>query len=531
MAWWVVQAGTKLYAMGTDGSSTEIVLPTGVTLDVTRKLRTAILQRAVVLAHSPTVNIVVDPDGTCRTLVPRAPVFPPILAAGAGAGLNGTFKVRYSNGVKDRYGRVLSESPLSPPATITAANTGIAVTAIAVSQDAAVNCRFVYRTTTNGEVYFRWTDLDDNIITSYDNNLNDAGLSLLPTLNGSLGLPPGSAGGTRMRLITQWKNNLWGVSNNPSDVDNLRYSEALQAWAWPGSNYIPIPRVGATSEGVTVLVPRRDDLGVFKRNSVHKITGDSSETYQRVTVTEGAGLIAPDSVQVIRDVGFGLGEDGVYQYDDDGFHNISQAEVGEWFESDTYFNRSQFPNAEGRWNPKLNLYELHLAAAGSTVLDRWVSYDLGRKKWLGPHLTSAFTPKSATCVLNEAGTPVSLVGGSDGFVYGTDHATRTDGTATAIDFDVNTIHVAQTPDIEKQFLQMDVLSKIEAAGTLSVTPTVGGLDATPQSAMSYDLTLGRQRGVYIGPGRILQLRWRQATNAQDVTLYGAELPYFELGRK
>jgi len=531
MSWQLVQAGTKLYAMATDGSSTEITLPSGVTLDVTRKLRAAVLGRSVFIVHAPTINLVVDATGTTRSMVPRAPTAPPVLAAGAGTGLTGTFKVRYGHGVKDDFGRVLAESPMSPVATITLTNQSLAASSLQVSSDASVNCRFLYRTTTNGEVFFRWADLDDNVITAFDNNLGDAGLSLLPTLSGSLGTPAGSSGGIRLRLITSWKNRLWVVSDSPSDVDNLHYCEADQPWAWPASSVIPITPVGSTAEGVTALMPRRDDLMVFRRNSVHKIVGDTDASFQRVTVTEGAGLIAPDSVQVIRDVGFGLGEDGVYQYDDEGFRSISEDEVGEWFDSDTYFNRSQFPYAEGKWNPELNTYELHLAAAGTTVLNRWISYDLTRKKWLGPHVTGAFVPTCAETVLNAAGSPVPLMGGNDGYVYTMNNAARTDGAATAIDFDVTTIHTANTPDIEKQFLQMDVLSKVEAAGTLSVTPTVGGLDASAQAAMAYNLTLGRERGAYIGPGRILQLRWRHNTNAQDVTLHGAELPFFELGRK
>ena len=531
MAWYLVQAGAALYAMGTDGSSTALTMPTGVSLHLARKMRTAILNRALVVVNAPTRNTVIQPDGTIHVLVPMTPAFAPTAAAGASTGLTGRFRVKYSYAVKDAYGRIVAESPLSPYAEITLANTGLALTDIGTSLDSSVNCRIIYRTTTGGEIYFRWVNLDDNVVTAYDNNLADAGLSLLPKLNSSLGVPPGSAGGTRMRLITEWKNRLWSVSDDPGDVDNLRYSGALQGWAWPTSNLIPIPRVGATTEGITALMPRRDDMVVFKRNSVHKITGDDDTSFQRVVVTEGAGLVAPDSVQVIRNIGYGLGEDGVYQYDDDGFVNISREEVSEWFESDTYFNRSQFPYAEGHWNPDQNSYDLHLAAAGSTVLDRWVSYDLSRKKWLGPHKTDAFTPKSVALVLNSSGSPIPLVGGSDGFVYTMNNAARTDGTSTAIDFDVSTIHTANTPDIEKQFMQMDVLSKVEAAGTLSVTPTVGGLDAAAQSVMSYDLTLGRQRGVFIGPGRILQLRWRHNTNAQDVTIYGAELPYFELGRK
>lgn len=531
MPWALTQAGSKIYGQGTDGSGTEITLPSGVTIDTTRKLRVAVLNRVAVLVHAVTTNIAIDGNGAARALVPRAPVVAPTLAAGAGTGLSGAFKVRFSYGVKDRYGRILAESPLSPEASVALSNTGLAVSRIAPSLEVSVNCRFLYRTTTGGTVYFRWADLDDNVITSYDNNLGDAGLSLLPTLNSSLGIPPGSSGGVRLKLIATWKNRLWSISTAPDDLDNLRYSEQDQPWAWPTGNLIPVPVVGENETGVTAIMPRRDDMAVFKRNSAHKITGDSGETFQRITITEGAGLIAPDSVQVIRNTGYGLGVDGVYQYDDDGFRNISQERVHEWFNSDTYFNRSRFPYAEGRWNPTLNTYELHLSAVGSSVLDRWVAYDLNKKTWLGPHKTDAFTPKCTAVVIDAAGSPVPLIGGNDGYVYTMNNAARTDGTATAIDFDVRTLHTCNTPDIEKMFLQMDLLSKIEAAGTLSVTPTVGGLDAAAQAAMAYTLTLGREKGVFIGPGRILQLRWRHNTNAQDVTIYGAELPFFEIGRK
>lgn len=536
--WALVQAGDKLYGMGTDGSHTEITIPAGITIDTTRKLRAAILNRIVMIVNAPTVNLTVDSTATAREMVPRTPPMPPTLAAGAGTGLTGVFKVRFSYGVKDRYGRVLAESPLSPEATITLANTGLAVSAITPSTQAGVNCRFIYRTTTGGDVFFRWADLDDNVITTFDSNMGDAGLSLLPTLNSLLGMPPGSSGGMRMKLITQWKSNLWGVSDNASEIDYLRYCVAQQPWAWPDTQYLPIPKVGDTTEGITALMPRRDDLGVFKRGSAHKIVGDDDASYQRVTITEGAGLVAPDSVQVIRNIGYGLGEDGVYQLDDDGFRNISKDQVNEWFSSNNYFDRSRFPYAEGRWNPALNMYELHLSSPGSTELDRWVGYDYEKKKWLGPHKTAAFTPKCASLVLNAAGSPIPLMGGSNGFVYTMNNALRTDDTDSAIDFDVVTVHTCNTPDIEKIFEQMDVLTEPEAGGVLTVTPTLtvqpenpGDPTTIEQEPLNYDLRLGRERGEVIGgPGRILQLRWRQNTKGKSLTLKGAELPYFELGR-
>ena len=530
MAWTLVQAGTKLYALATDGTATELTLPANVTLDVTRKLRAAILNRQVIVVNSPTVNLSVSADGVVRSLVPLAPAIPPTLAAGGSTGLTGTYLVAYCNAIKDRYGNIIAQSPMSPSASITVTNQSIAVSNLVPSLDAAVNCRLVVRTTTGGVTFFRWVDLDDNSITGVDNGLSDAGLSLFPEVSTSLGLPPGSAGGTRLRLCVQWKGALWGVSDAPGDVDNLRRTVVQEPWAWPADRFFPISPVGMTTEGITALIPRRNDLGVCKRAAVRKVVGENEEEWQPMNVIEGSGAVAPDSVAVIHDIGYVLGEDGVYRYDDNGFELISRDDVHAWFTTDTYFNRAWFPYAVGRWNPVLDAYELHLAAAGSTVLDRWVSYDLRNKKWYGPHKTAAFTPTDAACVQNATGSIIPLVGGNDGFVYTMNNSTRTDGASGAIDFDARFILPADTPDIEKVFLQPDILTKIESGGTLDFVATVGGLDAAASAAQSVDLTLGRQRLDYLGPGRILQVKLQQATAGRDVLLFGCEIPYFELGR-
>lgn len=532
MSWWLVQAGSKIYGVGTDGSATEITLPDGVTIDTTRKLRAAALNRQVVIVNAPTVNLAIDANGNCRGLVPRAPAFPPNLAAGAGTGLSGLRKVRYTYAIKDRYGRVIAESPMSPVASITLTNTGLAVSNIRPSVESSVNCRIIYRTTDGGSVFFRWADLDDNLITSYDNNLGDAGLSLLATTSDDLGLPPGSAGGVRLRLITRWKNRLWVCSDDPADTDNIRFCEVDRPWAWPAANRRGIPPVGANSNGITALIPRRDDLGIAKVDSVSKIVGDSTTTFQTVIVSEGSGIVAPDSIAVIDDIGYGLGMDGVYQYDDSGFVRISETKNHPWFTTDDYFQRSMFPYAEGRWDPENGTYDLHLAAAGSSVLDRWISYDLQRKVFTGPHKTDAFTPKCSSLVTNSSGARQPVIGGNNGFVYLMNQAARRDGTS-AIDARIQIVLPADTPDIEKMFLQPDIMARVEtsAGRTLTITPTLGGMDDVAGTPMTAELSAGRQRLEYLGAGRILQLDIRNNTIDHDFLLYALEIPFFEVGRK
>jgi len=87
-----------------------------------------------------------------------------------------------------------------------------------------------------------------------------------------------------------------------------------------------------------------------------------------------------------------------------------------------------------------------------------------------------------------------------------------------VDMVVLALREETTPDIEKLWLDPSVLTKIEAAGTLSVIPKVGRFDAAAQSTISVDLTRGRQRVRRLGKGALLQLEFYNAENNQDTNI-------------
>ena len=98
------------------------------------------------------------------------------------------------------------------------------------------------------------------------------------------------------------------------------------------------------------------------------------------------------------------------------------------------------------------------------------------------------------------------------------------------------IHSANTPRIEKIWLEPEILSKVESnVSRLEVIPTIGGLDAEASDSMWHDLTLGRETLEIMGRGRFAQMRYREHTlgfreGGQDVLIYGVELPYNEWGK-
>ena len=316
-------------------------------------------------------------------------------------------------------------------------------------------------------------------------------------------------------------------------VDDLRFTEAGVMYSWPLSNGLLVGRRGSDSRGITALLPRRDALGIGRRVGLFQVTGTTKANYNVVTLSEQCGVESQETVVVWRDVAYFLWKDGVYRWGPSGIDCLSDGKVRNWFVSDLYFTRSRFQYAFAHVDPIQNKYRLFLAALGSVVEDRYVEYDLTDGTWWGPHKTGAFSQfVSAGGSADSGDRFVPLIGSSDGYLWAPGTVAGTDDTATAIDFDVDTKrHDGLTPDIEKNWGALSVLSKVQAAGSLTVTPYVGALDAPAQTALTADLTKGREKLPRLGPGKHAGFKFRHNTVAQDVDLYGYEIPFYELGRR
>lgn len=284
---------------------------------------------------------------------------------------------------------------------------------------------------------------------------------------------------------------------------------------------------------------RRNQLGLLKRTGLWQISGSSSSqgiSVNNISVQQiafdKAGCVSPDTIVAINDKVFWLGKDGVYLWDDNGVRNISNQKVAPWFTTGTYFNRSRFANAFARYNEVLNQYELHLANTGDSTENRWVSLQIDSGKWFGPHKTGLFTPSHAGWAQDSDGLPVTLIGGTDGVVYTGNSTLARDGASTAIEFDViGPWHAGDAPDIEHYFGELSMLTKVESAGTLTVTPTVGRLNSAAGSAISHALTTGRERLRRLGDGALVRLAFTQSVVNQGVVIYGYEFPWHENGRR
>lgn len=525
MAFILLQGGTSLQLFNQSGELSTLTLPTGITLQSDRPPRFAVFNKYLVMVNTPTRPITIDAAGIVRVLCPRAPELAVTLATtGGSGGLSGSYKARQTFRLLDDDGNLIAESDMSPIMDVPLAIAGNTLDAsvIGVSQD-AVSSSQLYRTTSGGAVYFPWLEVDGNVVTaSPSDDTSDASLSLVAAP--VLGTPP------NLSLIASFRDRLWGIDR--ARPDHVRYTEAGQPWSWPASNDLPIGREGADSIGVTALIARRDALGAGRRDGFYQITGTTNADFRVVVLSEQTGVESQETVVVQKDVAYFLGKDGVYTWSADGIKCISDGKVRAWFNTDTYFKRSRFPNAFAGYDPINSKYRLFLADDASSVEDRWVEYDTTEGTWWGPHLTSAVTTLTSAMVITDGNDRASaLIGDSTGFLW-KDQSTATDNVSTGIAINLDTKFFSEgTPDLKTYWGELTMIGKVQSAGTITITPKVGYLNASAGTTIPYDLTKGRHRLRRLGTGNFMQLNFTHSTAGEPVEIYGMEVPTHPIGRR
>lgn len=530
MALSIIQTGTSLQLMDEEGALTLLTLPPGITLDFTVKPRWAVYNKNVVLVNTPSQPLMVDSTGTVRVLSPKPPRLAPLLTGPSGGTLTGQYRVKETFVTLDQFGNILSESDYSAQSDKVAISAAfLKVSNADISADEVTLRRF-YRTTDNGAVFFQWVDLDGNVLTSIQDDLADAGLSIFSAP--VLGTPP------RLTTIAEFRGRLFGSGD--TDIDNLRYTEAGIQYAWPVDNLLPIPGFGSDQFGITALAARREALGVGRRNLLVQIIGTGQDNgtdtdFDPVVVSREVGVESQETTKVFRDTMYFLWKDGVYTWGSDGITCVSNGttdagNVRSWFATDDFFNRDEYQQAFAHIDINQAVYRLFLCSAGSTTIDRWVEYNIDQKTWFGPHKTGLFTPVSAFTRSTASDRSVPLIGGPASVFE--EQETRTDGFNTAIEFDVvGKRHDGDLPDRDKYFGELSLLLT-PTVGTVTVQSRTGERNATRVKTQVRPMTRPRYRMGRLGNGKHAQVELVNTHVGQDVKIQGYDIdPVVLIGRR
>jgi hypothetical protein len=535
---YAVQAGTAIKILTETGVVfTTITLPSGVTIDATRRARIVPFARKVIVTNAPSKNIWIDPaDFSCHLLSIVKPPSAPTLANGGAGLLNGDYIYRYTF-IRKSGSTVINESAMSDSATITVTNDQVDISDIEVSTDPQVTGRRFYRSAGTGSELFFAFDINDNVATTKTDNVPDAGLDTVAADQGIEPAQGGSDGTSHMTLLTAWKNRLWGRSDVEELVDHILYTQENLMYGWSGDQDFPAYPQGEDRAGITGYAPRRDALGVFKQNRLLKIIGSTEDDFQVLIVVEQLGCVAPDSIVIIRDAAYFLAADGVYRWDDEGVVCLTRESVDPWFTRDDVFNREAFPNAIGAWNDRTNSYELQLTSAGGTTLDRWIAIELSGGQVFGPHFTAALTTTARAMLRGDDAVKRPAFGGDDGFIYLQNQPGAQDIDGEAVSWAISATArcawlMQGNPDLTHVWGRLSLHSRLETGGTLGIAATVGGLDSTQAAPQSFDLTKGREIKNRLGIGRLCQLVMTQEAIGEQFLVYGLEItPVGTRGRR
>jgi hypothetical protein len=125
-----------------------------------------------------------------------------------------------------------------------------------------------------------------------------------------------------------------------------------------------------------------------------------------------------------------------------------------------------------------------------------------------------------------------MIGSQEGFLS-QDQEARNDWSIAGIALDVITNEFDKEPDLDKYYGELSVMGKAQAAGTLTVTPSLGESGSeVAQTPFDMPLTASRNRLGRIGVGKSMKLEFENDVINEDVALFGFEVdPVSVVGKR
>lgn len=218
-----------------------------------------------------------------RNLSIAQPATAPTMTTNGAGNLNGDYYyvVSYYNSVD------VSESLASSPSLVISTTNNKVTVTIPVSTDAQVTARKLYRLDPGATSYRYLATVADNTTETYSDDT--ASVSVNETLNTDRGAPAAHA------YCAQYANRVW-LGNSIAYPSGVMYSEADSPSDIPATNLILVDP--GDGDEVTGLVSAFGGLLIFKRSSIHFLSGSGPTTFNVDKIAGGAGAIPGHTIAV-----------------------------------------------------------------------------------------------------------------------------------------------------------------------------------------------------------------------------------------
>ncbi|MCC6798318.1 MAG: LamG domain-containing protein [Candidatus Hydrogenedentes bacterium] len=226
---------------------------------------------------------------------------PSVALGGAGA-ITGTvrYRVQFRNTADAEIPRSLASAVSG---SVTPAAQIVNLSSVPVSSDPQVNQRRIYRSD-NGGLYRYLGDINDNTTTTYaDNTAIGLATELIDDRLGDV---------EPCKFCAVFNNKLF-FANGKTNPSALYWAETNTSYGFYALNKIQIDP--GDGDEITGLVATEAALVIFKRRSIHELTGEGAETFQRRKVVDGQGSVAGQTCQATAGGVYFLSYNGVFLYD------------------------------------------------------------------------------------------------------------------------------------------------------------------------------------------------------------------------
>lgn len=366
-------------------------------------------------------NIIVEIDGTGTTDTIKISYDEGVTWSTTGFNLSSSIYLHYGITVDfgATTGHTLGDSWTIPcrACSVTAAGEKVTLTSIPTSTDAQVDQRKIYRTVAGGARFYFLATINDNTTTTFVDNYADMELGELMEEDHDI-LPNG-------KFSAWWDDRLW-----VSGEDILYYSRIWEPEHFDETNrYVTINK-GDFSDDIMGIIPYKDSLYVFRRNSIFAVQKTSSG-YGVYLVNSDVGCLASWSLIEVNNLLFFISQRGVEAYNGVEPYPIETSlfidRTIRTIDSSNYDYITAIHNKQYR--------ELWISVPDRTGGNSAITlvYNYLKGKWY--YFSFAKIPSCLALCVNSSGQVVNKIGTRDGFLLLADTGYRdgdTEGNTTNI---------------------------------------------------------------------------------------------------
>ena len=384
-------------------------------------------------------------------------------------------------------------------------NDGLVIV-IPVSSDDKITKRRIYRTEVDNTAYYYDGEVADQGTTAYTSTISDAALILKTALHADHDIPP-----TTPHLICSRRSRL-----NLADGEDLYVSKKTSE----GDEYFPTSLyfTSGNKQKITGVKEQITTLPVFTDDSLERLTGFNTSSFQFKNAFSNEGCMASRSLANCKNLLVYLGYDGIYYYDGTTGKKLD-VKLSKYIMDNInpiYTDLSCGCYFEDK-------YLLTIPKGASTVPNETVYFDFETKT------TGVFNLGfSCYSIWDKGGDTYSLKGGSntEGRVYSVFDGLDDDGNAIPCHDDVEPIDLG-IPDIYKKWYAIYIKVKTTSGTALRMHYT---LDDEDETYVDETLTATTTKWYRIGLGssglRARALAFRPYINDKyDATIMGYALVY------